>query len=180
MSHCGCNSFPRRPRPWNRRRRPTRIPPVYGEFLQTITGVGVIEVAPNAAIAFPIEAVPKGDLIYSASPAGLLVRDGVYQVETQIAPVPGVDGGEVTLMVNGAAPVSSNNVEFTRAEFDVAGLVSQSNLIVAPLRRRNLISLVNTGVEAFSLGALPGTTDGTTSTLVRVVIKRVSNLPHSH
>ena len=151
----------------NKRRSKSSI--VYGEFIRTFTFSGEVQLLPivNPAkhVIFPtLTVVPRGVRYVENEElgrVGLLVPRGVYLVSWTLNPNV---GASATLTVNGEVPKASNGYPYTQAvvnlthkDPDLHDIINFEYLIEAPKRRRNLISLINSGPELFILNDIPNT-----------------------
>lgn len=148
---------------------------VYGEFIRTFTFGELTElpiVQPQGSLTFPISTVDPKRVKYieDDNHVGLLVPRGTYLVSLVVNP--GGEDSVVTLLVNGDAPTAST---FKYTNFVTNGLLSVQFLINAPLKRKNLISVINDGPNLFSLNNIPNTTDGQTSLITKIRVQRLDN-----
>jgi hypothetical protein len=148
---------------------------VYGEFIRTFTfsSPQLPIVQPGGNLIFPTATVPPMGVKYveDAKQVGLLVPRGVYLVSWKLNPSA---GAVVNLLVNGVPPVTSGNPPFPYTESVTTGLLDASYLIQAPLKKNNLISIVNGGTSLFTLQDIPNTHIGNTSILTQVRVQRLS------
>lgn len=148
---------------------------VYGEFIRTFTfsSPQLPIVQPGSNLIFPTATVPPMGVKYveDAKEVGLLVPRGVYLVSWKLNPSP---GASVNLLVNGVPPVTSGNPPFPYTDSVTTGLLDASYLIRAPLKKNNLISIVNGGTSLFTLQDIPNTHIGNTSILTQVRVQRLS------
>lgn len=151
-----------------------------GEFIRTfVFSLGAPPqlpiVQPGGSLVFSIPTVLPLHVIYVDSKelgTGVLVPRGTYRVRWAVNPS---RGGEVTLMVNREAPTTVSAPNFPYTKLISSGIIPifAEHLVVAPLRRGNLLSLVNTGSQLFTLGDLPNTRIGDTAVLTQVLVERV-------
>jgi hypothetical protein len=145
---------------------------IFGEFINTFS-FGSLQlpiVQPGAPLIFPIQTVQSSGVIFvqNINGTGLVVPRGTYLVTITLNPSV---GATVDLLVNGNKPLTSTAYPY--AESVVVGPVSSSFLVSAPLRRDNLISLVNGGTSLFTLGNIPNTTIGNVSIITQIRVQRL-------
>ena len=149
------------------------IRPVYGEFIRTFTfGGGLQEpiVQPGGSVVFPVATVSRGvTYVDEDDRVGLLVPRGTYLVSFTL--VPGAER-TVNLLVNGNIPTTSTAFQYGQS-ITTTDILDVSYLIKAPLRRNNLISIVNASDDLFALGKLPNSTIGDTSVITKIRVQRL-------
>lgn len=152
---------------------------VYGEFIRTFVfgdDISILPIVqPGESISFPTPTVVPSNITYIDEPGriGFLVPRGTYRISYSL--VPGI-GARVNLLVNGRNPLTTqpNTVPFPYTHLITS--VPQINVeyfIEAPLRHRNLISLINGGTESFALASIPNTLIGRTAVLTHIKIERI-------
>jgi hypothetical protein len=135
---------------------------IYAEFINTFIlndddEKNLPTILPGGSFEFPISTISSGDVKYIAAndDNGLLVPRGDYLASLKFNPSV---GASVSLLVNGKEPLTDNRFPYTRT-FSV-GLpegIDENFLINAPLKRDNLISIVNVGRKPLTLNILPNT-----------------------
>jgi len=146
---------------------------VYGEFIRTFTfNPGLPIVQPGASFVFPNPTVPPSGVQYieKADQVGLKVPRGTYLVSWTLNPN---EGASVSLLVNGIAPTSLGTPAFSYTQAIITSSLSNQYLVKAPLKKNNLISLVNSGTSLLTLNAIANTTIGPTSIITHIRVQRI-------
>jgi len=153
---------------------------VFGEFIRTFTFSDQPQlpiVQPGRSLIFPIPTVRPSGVTYveEDSRVGLLVPRGTYLISWNLNP--DVDSS-VVLLVNGQRPLTVstplNPINFPYTQLITTGVVNAQHLIKAPLKRDNLISLVNNGSFLLTLGDIPNTKIGPTSVITHIRVQRIA------
>lgn len=146
---------------------------IYGEFIRTFTfGTSVQEpiVQPGGSIVFPTPTVPPKGVVYvdNNNQTGLLIPQGTYLVSWTINTS---QGATIDLLINGQKPVTPTGYPY--AEAVTTDILNFSYLIQAPLKRNNLLSLVNGGNTLFTLSTLPNTQIGNTGVITHIRVQKI-------
>ncbi len=148
---------------------------VYGEFIHTFTfGPGLPIVQPGGALEFPITTVdPQHVRFIDEGPGkvGLQVPSGTYRVRWVLNPG---EGAQVTLLVNGQAPRAAGGFPYTKLIKRGLALMDVEHLVeVKGRKRKNLLSLVNTGTELITLNDIPNTRVDDTAVITQVIVEKI-------
>ncbi len=153
---------------------------VYGEFIRTFTFDEQPQlpiVQPGGFLVFPTTTVPPTGGVAFVDDAqnnrvGLIVPGGVYRVRWIVNPT---GEASIDLLVNGEDPTTTTAPQFPdcKSHLTDAGVLERDFFVTAPRRRRNLISIVNSGDSLFGLAELPGSKIGNTSVITHVSVERI-------
>jgi len=155
----------------------------FGQFIRTFTfgpGVGLPIVQPGGNLEFPIPTVPPLHVKYVESSRygpGLELGSGTWRVAVRVNPSVVAD---FTVLVNGQAPKAlGTSYEYTHTIRTDAGGGAALTLeydVVAPRRRRNILSIQNTGSSLFTVGDIPNTRIGDTALITEVTVQRLGDV----
>lgn len=144
---------------------------LYANFIRTFTfspAPTLPIVQPGENVPFPIPVVPSRKLRYDEKNNVLSIPRGTYLVYWILNPS---QNASVSLLINGDQPLAQNGFPYTTQQSTEP--MYPEYLVVAP-RRRNTLSIVNTGPALLTLNDIPNTRIGDTSVITEVYIQRIS------